>query len=317
MKRIILPTIVILLLASCGGKNTPSSGREGGKNNPEKVTNYVAFLISEDLEDEYKTLFLFIDAKPEDRKNVWIDKNENGKKDSGEEITKFGLHYDKENELKFTAKKELRLHGKVTHLAGRTNFRFSKFTSGVNKDLTYLDLSTNFMKEIDISGLSNLQYLSLRNNVIEKLDLTKFHKLKVLDLGYTNYFSTVLDNCTDLEYLDLSARYYSGFSMKHFTKLRTLIVRNNELEEFDVSTLTGLEGLDLTGNRMKKDALEKLYKSLPNRRGLVPGVLLIKGNPGAVLANHQLAQDRNWQVDDTSERLRPGMRRDNLPIVKW
>lgn len=322
-KYILLFALIALSLLSCekktGGKGTPTPTPPKTEDQREKENNnsYVTFTIASNLPDDYKKLYLYIDAQPEDQKYIWIDKNNNGKKDSGEAITNFGINFEKENEIPFTSSTVLKLYGKVTHLAGRTNFRFTKFESNTNKSLYYLDLGANFMEEINIASLVNLQYLCLRENTIEKLDLSTFTKLKVLDLGYTNYFKTELRNCPDLEYIDFSSRNFAKYGIENFTKLKTLILRDNGLEEFDASTLVSLEGLDLSGNQLGESALQKLYQRLPDRNGKTPGVLLIKGNPGAGIADYQLAKARNWKVDDTAERLTPTFNRENLPIYNW
>lgn len=301
--------LLFLLTTSCDKKNN--------KEAPDPKPSYVTFTMIDNLTDQYKTLYLFIDALPEDRENIWIDKNGNGQMDAGEKITKFGLNYDHQNEIKFTAKKELKLYGKVTHLMGRTNFRFSQFSSGTNKTMKYLDFGVNFMEAIDISGFANLEHLGLRTNDIKSLDLSKCSKLKVLDLGYTNYFSSSFSNCRDLEYLDLSGRYFARFSLSGFSKLKVLKLKDNALREFDASKLSALEGLDLRDNKLTSTALDQLFSTLPDRKGQAPGILLIAGNPGVNTANRTLAEANNWQVDDTAERLDTDLDRDHLPILKW
>lgn len=78
-----------------------------------------------------------------DRKNVWIDFNNNGKKDEGENNLEFG-------ELGYNAFKPssstITIYGKVTHLWCHSNFYITSLDVKKNPSLVFLNCATNSIK---------------------------------------------------------------------------------------------------------------------------------------------------------------------------
>lgn len=122
-----------------------------------------------------------IDAPMSERKNIWIDLNNNGKRDSNEGITSFGRGSSSDKQY-FHKSKFLTIHGKVSY------FRLTCKCSS-------LDVSKNpYIKELFAAGIEleslligenrNLQKLFLRASDFKSLDLSQCPNLVEVDCAY-------------------------------------------------------------------------------------------------------------------------------------
>lgn len=108
------------------------------------------------------------DDKPDD---VWIDLNNNGTKDSGEEIV---------DDRKYTlGAKTITIYGKVTELAC-AHENFTKLDVSKNTALEYLTCIDCQLTELDVSKNTALVELFCVANQLTKLDLSKNTALRML-----------------------------------------------------------------------------------------------------------------------------------------
>lgn len=345
---------------------------------------------------------LEINAKPEDRENVWIDLNKNGKKDNGEEVKEFqGRGYEPSQTYKLANDVyEVTIHGKLTYLNCENNDliglditncpslidlecfhnEIEELDLSQNEGMTILTCDDNKIQNLDISGLSRLQFLYCDRNKLEKLDVTHNKKLKLLDCSANRIESLDISQNTELfflaysqnplkvdrsmnkklthlycsdtneEELDLShhpeleeltcasnpkllklnlsnnpklVMLSCGFcnleelDLSHNPKLLGLSCGNNRLTRLDVSNNPRIYAISVYGNNLKKEALEALYRSMPDVRNLHPKPferdrhrspneevdkvfvskeINITGNPGAKVARQDYIINRGWKV---------------------
>ena len=122
---------------------------------------------------------LTIDAKEADKKDVWVDLNNNGVYDSGTDVRLSAT----------TAKYRLqgntvRVYGKVTLLKCDRN-EVTSLDVTRNTALERLDMSHNKIKEVNLRNNAQLTYLKVSNLPLVGLDLTANKKLTELRFNLT------------------------------------------------------------------------------------------------------------------------------------
>lgn len=130
--------------------------------------------------------------------------------------------------------------------------------------LTYLDLSENTVRNIDVlSAMGELQHLYLANNVVNTLTpLTGLTKLETLDISYNAVASlSPLSGLGSLKTLTAGHNQIdSASALTGLTKLETLDLSHNNLANIGpVSNLTALIELNCSNNALTAmTGLEKL-----------------------------------------------------------
>lgn len=159
----------------------------------------------------------------DDKKSVWIDRNENGKYDEGEEVTVFNksLHFPHEAKV-------ITVYGNVLNFFCYAN-SLTALDISQCPDLEILDASDNKLATIDLSKNGKLRALTLHGNM-----------LTAVDLSYTPHLFRFYCNKNKLTQLDLSKT----------PDLVQLRCGRNELTQLDVSMLTQLKYFDCTGNKL-------------------------------------------------------------------
>lgn len=161
----------------------------------------------------------------EDKKSVWIDRNENGKYDEGEEVTVFNksLHFPHEAKV-------ITVYGNVLNFFCYAN-SLTALDISQCPDLEILDASDNKLSAIDLSKNGKLRALTLHGNMLTSVDLS-----------YTPHLFRFYCNKNKLTQLDLSKT----------PDLVQLRCGRNELTQLDVSMLKQLKYFDCTGNKLTK-----------------------------------------------------------------
>lgn len=159
----------------------------------------------------------------EDKKSVWIDRNENGEYDEGEEVTDFNksLHFPHEAKV-------ITVYGNVQNFFCYVN-SLTALDISQCPDLEILDASDNKLSAIDLSKNGKLRALTLHGNMLTEVDLS-----------YTPHLFRFYCNKNKLTQLDLSKT----------PDLVQLRCGRNELTQLDVSMLTQLKYFDCTGNKL-------------------------------------------------------------------
>lgn len=159
----------------------------------------------------------------EDKKSVWIDRNENGEYDEGEEVTDFNksLHFPHEAKV-------ITVYGNVQNFFCYVN-SLTALDISQCPDLEILDASDNKLTTIDLSKNGQLRALTLHGNMLTEVDLS-----------HTPHLFRFYCNKNKLTQLDLSKT----------PDLVQLRCGRNELTQLDVSMLTQLKFFDCTGNKL-------------------------------------------------------------------
>jgi hypothetical protein len=143
--------------------------------------------------------------------------------------------------------------------------------------LRSLGLSKNLLTAIDVSGCDNLEFLDLTDNQITSLDVSGQTKLDTLIFPANNVSS-----------IDLS-----GLSLVTFFSCY-----GNPIESIDFSDQPLVDSINVRDCLLSASALNGLYASLPDRSGMVAGVVCVGGNPGYEdpEEDQSIATDKNWTI---------------------
>ncbi len=214
-----------------------------------------------------ESITLRVDAAKEDWPNVWIDLNNNGLKESGEEVVTFSSEVADTYTL---GSQTVTIHGKVTFLYCSVNQLISLDVSN-NTELTSLSCHNNHLTSLDVSNSTELGELWCNNNQLVSLDVpnsTKLTRLWCYDnqltsldvsnnteltwLSCNNNQLTSLDvsNNTKLTYLRCSINQLTSLDVSNNTELTMLACDNNQFNSLDVSNATKLLGLYCHGNHL-------------------------------------------------------------------
>ncbi len=259
---------------------------------------------------------IFMDSS--DQKNIWIDLNANGKKDTGEKVVDFsyikvrGLGYlgwggfaGASNKYTFKSQ-TIRIYGKVTKLLLKrfpiTNLEVSHnkklevlYLSGIGDELASLDVSqntelkilvvgSNSLTDLDVSNNKKLKHLEIRISSLKSIDVSQ--NLELQNLGcYGNQLTHLnLSKNVKLKELDCSGTQLTNLDLSNNTKLGKLDCRfNKKLNSLDVSRCPDLGvAKDYFGHIYQFDCTDN------------PNLTCIK------VSQEQLDNtEKNWKKDDT------------------
>ena len=198
--------------------------------------------------------------------SIWIDLNNNGSYDAGEEAT-MGNNYT----TYLIGSKEFTIYGDATMMGCATS-GLSKLDLQHNPLLTEIDCSHNMLTALDLSKQTALKMLDCQNNQIAALDLTantaltkvqlRRNKLKELDLTPLTALTDL--NCSlneldelnvwenhNLVSLDCSFNPLGSIDVSNNTELKTLGCEETELTELNVGANPNLEVLGCSFNELE------------------------------------------------------------------
>ncbi|GIM60818.1 hypothetical protein CAPN008_08680 [Capnocytophaga canis] len=241
------------------------------------------------LKTTANSLKLVINADPQDQNDVWIDLNNNGQKDTGENVTSFNnwLYGTSTNYTinQLTSEKTVTIYGKTTilncnqnqliNLDVTKNSYLKKLGCNQNK-LTNLDISKNPYLEVlqchdsqltnlDVSKNTGLLHLNCGKNQLTNLDVSKNINLESLSCNYNQLTSLDLSKNINLESLYCYDNQLTSLDISKNTKLRDLSCHNNQLTNLNLSNNVLLEKLGCRYNQLtsldvsKNTALTYLY----------------------------------------------------------
>ncbi len=197
-------------------------------------------------------------------KGVWIDLNNNGKKEAGEEVE---LNSPKSYTL---GAQTIRIYGEVTFLNCDNN-QLTSINLGSNQTLKGLSCIRNQLTALDVSGCNMLEVLSCFENKLASLNVSgcellhtlpcNDNRLTLLNVSgcaalhtlycYNNKL-TALDasGCTALKNLLCYSNQLTSLKMRGYKALETLWCYDNKLTSLDVSECTALQDLSCHSNQL-------------------------------------------------------------------
>jgi len=262
---------------------------------------------------------LGINAAKDDQKNVWIDLNDNGKRDPGEDVSVFGQWSDAVKKYVINSH-NITIYGNLTRLACNKN-EVTSIDLTALLDLNRLEINDNKITEIDLSHNSNLRDLVIAGNSnLSSLDVSNLknltnitgHALGVSEIkGLTNLkvLKTLRLDGSSVVKLDLSgnnsltdllaanSRLSSVIGLTKKANLKTVDVSSkngsNAIIELDLSDNPALKTVNLMNNKFSAANLNKIFNQLPK----ASGTITITGNPGSDEANAEIALSKGWKIN--------------------
>lgn len=280
------------------------------------------------------TLAFSVEADLAERDNVWIDLNGNGTLDEGEKIKSFGS--TNANLVKSTTN-QLIIYGHITSLTvsyGQVKYYWGG-SDNANTEIKHLNFSGTGISACISALYPKLETLLLADNPLlllintEKLPfLSNPAGLKVLDLGNSgsiirqmniSYDVPPFGQMTGLTYLNIQGWDWTSeqVDLSKMTKLERLIASGNNLETIDLSSAKGLKYVELIGNQLTAETINKLLSDLPDRTSKSPGQLFIADNPGSGAGKYSIARSKNWRVDARNSISNHPARRPNMEGEDW
>ncbi len=242
---------------------------------------------------------LSFDAVEADRPDVWIDLNNNGIKDAGEAVTKFGSVA-----VDYTIiSKTISIYGKV----GAFDCSHAQLTSldvSSRAELATLQCSSNQLTSLDVRNNTALEFLYCNDNQLTSLDVRNNSKLEYLECTNNRLTSLDVKNNIKLEVLVCSYNQLTTLDVSKNTELGLFYCNNNQLTSLDLSKNLLLQRLWCYNNQISGSNMNLLVNSLPNRTGKEIGEFRVfavgSGTEQNIInaAQAATAKGKNWSVQD-------------------
>lgn len=214
---------------------------------------------------------LSLGISKKDKATAWVDLNNNGQYDEGEE--KFQLYklwkpaidaqtitlYGKFNWVACTLNEltalDLSQNNHITYLACDGN-KLNQLDLSHNTLLEKLYCNDNQLTELDLSAQVDLKELYCFDNPsLKKLDLTKQSKLEELYTNRCALQELLLDSHPVLTQLKADENQLSSINVSKTPALKKLWLASNKLTEIDLSSNTNLDELQVQLNKLTRLAL--------------------------------------------------------------
>ena len=165
-----------------------------------------------------------------------------------------------------------------------------------SSELTELDCSGNQLTALDVSRNTALTHLYCGGNQLTALDVSRNTELKIIRCSRNRLTTIDLGNNTALEGLNVDRNQLTALDVSRNTALIGLNINYNQIVSLDFSKNTALFSLSLVGNQFTADALNDLFRSLPETSG---GIIFLgyrngAGNPGNQYCDDSIARSKGW-----------------------
>lgn len=200
--------------------------------------------------------FLVIDAKSEDRNEVWLDYNGNGICDPGEKPApkEFGGFM-----MKPIVSSTLAIYGKVTVLECQDN-SITSLDLLNNPFLEELNCGQNLLTQVDLSQNPALKIVAAYGMDLTSLDLSHNPLLENVKC-YGNLLTSLdLSNNPMLTAVSCDENKLASLDLSHQAKLKTLMAHHNQLTSIDLTVCSELENVTLYENQLETLTLGNLPK---------------------------------------------------------
>ncbi len=182
-----------------------------------------------------------------DKKNVWIDLNNNGaREDYYENLLDVDRGYKKRKYV--LGNQTIRIYGNFNILHVK-DLKITKLTTHSNK-LEILTCPINELTHLDVSKSPRLKKLDCSYNKLTHLDISKNHKIKDVSCFYNELKTLDFSNNKDLEELGCSHNELIKLDISNNKKLEILGCSENKLTYLDTSNNTNLKLLSCEENRL-------------------------------------------------------------------
>lgn len=229
-----------------------------------------------------ETFRLIVDgADVEARRDIWVDLNNNGKREKGENISARSFSSDyKSKPLEFKLQaQEFKIYGRIAFLWVNDN------------DLTMLDISKS----------PTIKYISaIGNRLSGSLDFSANTELATVELGQNAITEISFGNNTQLTDIYLNENKLKIIDLSALTSLYALDLSANELESIVMKDKhPEWMYVRIQNNKLPATMIDAVYKVLPKAGEKDYNwqyTISVGANPGTNTAQHAVASDKGWQV---------------------
>ncbi len=166
----------------------------------------------------------------------------------------------------------------------------------------YSDYSDR-LQQIDVKDCNSLVGIDLHDNDLTSLDVSGLTALEYLNCNENDLTSLDVKGCSSLEYLACYSNDLSTLNLKGCSALKELDCSGNDLTTLDVSGLAALESLDCDSNDLSAEALNQIFKDLPQGKtfedkygNTKQSTIKIYGNPGEDKCDKSIAERKGWKI---------------------
>ncbi len=158
------------------------------------------------------------------------------------------------------------------------------------KNLKWFGSDRGEIQQIDVKDCNSLVGIDLYNNDLTSLDVSGLTALEYLNCNENDLTSLDVKGCSSLEYLACYSNDLSTLNLKGCSSL-------------DVSGLAALESLDCSSNDLSAEALNQIFKDLPQGKtfedkygNTKQSTIEIYGNPGKDTCDKSIAEKKGWKI---------------------
>lgn len=181
-----------------------AAGFSSCKNEPEFTNPYMKFTTAKAVGESIE---IWIDANEEYQSAIWIDLNNDGKRDDNESVTKYHVFVNYP-----IASKTITIYGKIKLLRCSNN-QLQTLDISNNPSLKWLDCTNNQLTVLDLSKNKEMMGVYCSRNRITSLDVSRHKMLQTLEC-YKNELSALdVSNNKDLLSLSCYRNKISGAKM--------------------------------------------------------------------------------------------------------
>ncbi len=185
-----------------------------------------------------------VDADAKYRNAIWIDLNDNQKKDKGEGFAEYAKF------LRFQVDaKKISIYGKVEYLTVPYGNLTSIDISG-NQTLSTFYCYGSGLNNLDVTKNPNLKVLGCMSNNLTAIDLSSNPNLEEVIVSGNKMTSLDLTNCPKLKKLTASNNELASVNFANNKKVESILIGHNKLTSLDVSNLDYLKQINCASNQL-------------------------------------------------------------------
>jgi Leucine-rich repeat (LRR) protein len=175
---------------------------------------------------------------------VWIDLNNNGKKEAGEEVK------DYSSKKTYTlGAQTIRIYGPVTHLTCENN-QLTAINLGGSTTLKGINCTKNQLTVLDASGCKSLEIISCFDSQLASINVTGCTALHTLACNDNRLTSLNVSGCTALQTFYCYNNQLTELNADGCTALKSVLCYNNKFISLKMKGLKALEYLWCYDNRL-------------------------------------------------------------------
>jgi len=119
------------------------------------------------------------------------------------------------------------------------------------RNLTYLSLTINNIKEFKLKDFFKLEKLYIARNKLNKLEIYNLPLLNEFACGLNQLTTIKIKNCLNIVSLNIMDNQIKKIDLSQFKKLKYLTIDNNKLENLDLSNNPDLIQIVIDHNNIK------------------------------------------------------------------